>query len=177
MQANWDGAVISRLISRGILMSLKAVEHALAWTDKAYGGQPLHTLDTHKTEIIASLPTNVPFALVGDHGETYEYVDHKPVLYALLRSKAMIPHSDFVHSFAEAPLVSMRATGRSRSFFFTTADKRYVVKTVNPEENEGLNNIEDDYYTVCTSIHNATYQARIHHPLIVASSSWADHST
>ena len=43
----------------------------------------------------------------------------------------------------------MRATGRSRSFFLTTIDKRYIVKTVNPEEHACLSEIEEDYYTVC----------------------------
>lgn len=145
----WDVAMIARLVSRGIIASLQAVGHALAWTGAAYGGQALHTLDAHKTEIIGSLPPNVPFALVGDHGETFEYVDHRPVLYALLRSTAMIPPADFVRSFTAGPLVSMRATGRSRSFFFTTPDKRYIVKTINPEEHDCLSAIEEDYYTVC----------------------------
>lgn len=147
----WDVGMIARLVSRGIYASLQAVGHALAWTARAYGGQPLHTLDAHKTEIIGSLPPNVPFALVGDHGETFEYVDHRPVLYALLRSTAMIPPADFLRSFTAGPLVSMRATGRSRSFFFTTQDKRYIVKTINPEEHECLSSIEEDYYTVCES--------------------------
>lgn len=145
----WDVGMIARLVSRGIIAALQAVDRALAWTRAAYGGQPLHTLDAHRTAIVASLPPNVPFALVGDHGETFEYVDHRPVLYALLRSTAMIPHADFVRSFTAGPLVSMRATGRSRSFFFTTQDKRYIVKTINPEEHDCLSSIEEDYYTVC----------------------------
>ena len=146
----WDINLISRLVSRGISAALKTVGRALAWTEEAFHGEPLHTLDSHKAEIVKSLPQNVPYALMGDHGETFEFTDHRPVLYALLRSTAMIPHKDFVNSFQMGPLVSMRATGRSRSFFLTTMDKRYIIKTVNPEEHECLSEIKEDYYTVCS---------------------------
>jgi len=146
---NWN-MVLSMMI--GIRMSVGRSKHEVAREL-----QPVDFIMKEKFSIIPRL-ANIFDSTVSKRVTMTRFIDYAPMVFQRIRSSFGIQHDDYLRSVGPEQLLGnmvlgnlsslseLSSEGKSGAFFYYTADGKYMMKTVTPQEHKLLKRMLKRYF-------------------------------